>query len=59
MVWVPEGDQGGERAGAIGVGTIEEEGEPAVVGVDNIGGAGVEDGGVEAKDGVGAGDPGR
>jgi hypothetical protein len=49
----------GERTGAVGVGAVEQEGEAAIVGVDDVGIAGAWNGGVEAKDGVGVGGPGR
>lgn len=49
----------GERAGTVGVGAVEQEGEAAVVGMDDVGVAGGRHGGVEAKDGVGIEGPGR
>jgi len=49
----------GERAGTVGVGAVEQEGEAAVLGMDDVGLAGGRHGGVEAKDGVGIEGPGR
>jgi hypothetical protein len=48
----------GERAGAVGVGSIQQEGAAAVVCVDDVWVAGGRERGVEAKNGVGVGDPG-
>jgi hypothetical protein len=47
----------GVRAGTVGVGAVEQEGEAAVVWVDDVGVAGGRDGGVEAEDRVGVGPP--
>lgn len=48
----------GERAGAVGVGAVEEQGEAAVVGVHDVGVAGGGERGVEAEDGVRVGESG-
>lgn len=45
----------GDRAGAVGLGSVEEEGEAAVVGVDSVPVAGSRGGRVEPKNSVGIG----